>query len=72
MFFGFLGAFSSKAVKPRGNFFQIKQRVFKNNICLTYVFKKKQGVLCIDRLLQKTTVKITNRKRNSLLAETAI
>ena len=35
MFFGFLGASSSNAVKFRGNFFQIKQGVFKNNIYLT-------------------------------------
>ena len=34
--------------------------------------RKKHGVLCIERLLQKTTLKITNRKRNSHLADTAI
>ena len=42
VFFGFLGASSSKAVKLRANFasifFQIKQVVLKNNVCLTYVF----------------------------------
>ena len=41
MFFGFLGPSSSKAVKLCSNRFQIKQVVFKNNVCLTYVFKKK-------------------------------
>ena len=34
------------------------------------LLRKKQDVLCIERLLQKkTAVKITNRKQNSHLAD---
>ena len=36
------------------------------------LLRKKQDVLCVERLLQKTTVKITDRKQNLHLAATAI
>ena len=39
---------------------------------LLMCLRKKQGILCIERLLRKTTVKITSRKRNSHLSDTAI